>query len=41
MPATYQFTKLGFDATEIVAVDVQLPVPSITEALKFEALGWT
>jgi hypothetical protein len=41
MPVTYQFTKLGFDATEIVAGDVQLPVPNITEALKFDVLGWT
>ena len=41
MPVAYQDTKLGFDATETVADEVQLPVPKITEALKFEVLGWT
>jgi hypothetical protein len=39
MPVAYQNTKLGFDATATVADEVQLPVPEIMEALKFEVLG--
>lgn len=39
MPVAYQDTKLGFDATVTEAEEVQLPVPEIIKALKFEVLG--